>query len=198
MSVLVLNAGPTISVCCVVYVPDPSAYQLQSLSLPSSIYSYSPIPLSVAKVCVLSHTFSTTYILCVPKGNSHLLTFPSAHPHCKTRTGAVMVTWLSVRLCSQLWHRLRSPKAGVGSHSRCLNMQLLDNTGCFLEIGLQRRSTCQHTLSDLDVLSASGGLMVTFLGGGGHSQWLLHTQPVLRPQQMAYQMFYTAVFGCVV
>ena len=29
MSVLVLNAGTNISVCCVVFVPCPSAYQLQ-------------------------------------------------------------------------------------------------------------------------------------------------------------------------
>jgi hypothetical protein len=120
MSVLVLNEGPTISVCCVVYVPGPSAYQLQSLSLPSSIYSYSPIPLSVAKVCVLSHTFSTTYILCVPKGNSHLFTFSNARPHCKTRTGAVMVMWLCSQTTVLQSHVGQKSLAwcGVGSHTQ--------------------------------------------------------------------------------
>ena len=78
MSVLVLNAGSNISVCCVVFVPVPCAYQLHSHYnyLHYSSSSPSLVPLSIAKPCVLSHTVSTTLNLCVPKGNSHLLTCP--------------------------------------------------------------------------------------------------------------------------
>ena len=82
MSVLALNAGPNISVCCAVYMPGPSAYQLHThyhYHHPSLLL-LSVVPLSIAKPCVLSHTVSTTYNLCVPKGNSHLLTFPNASP----------------------------------------------------------------------------------------------------------------------
>jgi len=55
---------------------------------------------------------------------------------------------------------------GVGSNSRCLNLQLSDCVRCFLEIGLQRRSPYWHTLADLGVSSSNGGLMVTLLVGG--------------------------------
>ena len=91
MSVLVLNAGPNISVCCVVFVSDPCAYQLHShynylhsslllllvlfpYQLPSPVCCPTPsVQLSTVKPCVLSHTVSTTF-------NCQAL---CAVPHCQ-------------------------------------------------------------------------------------------------------------------
>jgi hypothetical protein len=76
---------------------------------------------------VLSHTVSTTYNFCVPKWNSHLLTCPM-QVHVWTRTGAVMVTWLSVWLCWQLWVRRRSPKATwAWNHLHGVELGVMEN-----------------------------------------------------------------------
>ena len=86
MSVLALNAGPKISICCVVFMPGPSAYQLHSHyhyhhpSLLLLVLFPYQLPWSVC-----CPTVSTTYNLCVPKGNSHLVTCPSASPHVQPR-----------------------------------------------------------------------------------------------------------------
>jgi hypothetical protein len=101
MSVLALNAGLNISVCCAVYMTAPSAYQLHS----HYHYHHPSLLLLVlfpyelpSPVCC--PTLSAQLIMCVPKGKSHLHTCPM-QVHMWTRTGAVMVTWLSVWLCWQ-------------------------------------------------------------------------------------------------
>jgi hypothetical protein len=86
MSVVVLYAGPNISVCYVVYMPGPSTYQLHSH------YHYHLLSLLLLLLlpyllptCVLVHTVNITYNLCVPKGNSQLLTCSNASPCLQPR-----------------------------------------------------------------------------------------------------------------
>ena len=99
MSVLVLNAGPNISVCCVVFVPGPCAYQLHShynylhssLLLLLVLFPYQlPSP-------VCCPTLSAQLSTCVSLRGTHTFSLAPVQvhvwgPHCTERTGAVMVT----------------------------------------------------------------------------------------------------------
>ena len=100
MSVLALNAGPNISVCCVVFVPGPSAYQLHSHyhyhnpSLLLLVLFLYQLPWSVC-----CPTLSAQLITCLSLRGTHTFSLAPLQVHvcspdCVTRTGAVIVTWL--------------------------------------------------------------------------------------------------------
>ena len=95
-----LNAGRKISVCCVVFVPGPSTYQLHThyhYHHPSLLLLvFFPYQLPNPVCCP---TLSPQRTTCVSLRGTHTFSLAPVQVHVWTRTGAVMVTWLSVWLC---------------------------------------------------------------------------------------------------
>jgi hypothetical protein len=111
MSVLALNADPNISVCCIVYLPGPSAHSLSLPSFLSSSSSYSLIPLPIASP-VCCPTLSAQLTTCVSLRGTHNFSLPL----CKSMCGQGQVLWWSsdcqcgcADSCDAV--RRRSPKA---------------------------------------------------------------------------------------
>jgi hypothetical protein len=91
MSVVALNAGPNISVTCVVYMPGPSAYQLHShyhYHHPSLLLLVL-FPINCQALCAVPHCQHNLLLVC-PQEEHTLSHLPYENRHSKTRTGAVM------------------------------------------------------------------------------------------------------------